>query len=236
MAGSRQVWDFTGLRAMFLNGTLKGSAEVPSTEGLIEVSASLMRRHGVEVEVLQAIAHDTDNAADPGCGDRFGDHSERDMPTACPLACDAIRLPICKSQWLRLNCTQPIFAHQHTGPCPVVAADPSSPRPDDPQALILAGFTPPRAPMGPGEEVPPPLVKVTQPLLLNGLRPAGKPRLRSPGRRQLRGLGVEARCGAPSSAATSGAAPGRGSTRIGRGRTARPGAPSARRSDTDGTS
>jgi hypothetical protein len=97
MAGSRQVWDFTGLRAMFLNGTLKGSAEVPSTEGLIEVSASLMRRHGVEVEVLQAIAHDTDNAADPGCGDRFGDHSERDMPTARPLAGDAIRLPICKS-------------------------------------------------------------------------------------------------------------------------------------------
>jgi len=43
---------------MFLNGTLKGSAEVPSTEGLIEVSASLTRRHGVEVEVLQAIAHD----------------------------------------------------------------------------------------------------------------------------------------------------------------------------------
>ena len=93
MAGSRQVWDFTGLRAMFLNGTLKGSAEVPSTEGLIEVSASLMRRHGVEVEVLQAIAHDTDNAADPWCGDRFGDHSERDMPTARPLTCDAIRLP-----------------------------------------------------------------------------------------------------------------------------------------------
>jgi hypothetical protein len=58
MADSRQVWDFAGLRAMFLNGTLKGSAEVSSTEGLIEVSASLMRRHGVEVEVLRAIDHD----------------------------------------------------------------------------------------------------------------------------------------------------------------------------------
>jgi hypothetical protein len=73
---------------------------------------------------------------------------------------------------LRLKQTQPIFARQHTGPCTVVAADPHSLRPDDPQTLILAGFTPPRAPMGPGKEAPPPLVKVPQPLLLNGLRPA----------------------------------------------------------------
>ena len=38
---------------MFLNGTLKRSPG-----GLIEVSASIMRRHGVEVEVLRAIDHD----------------------------------------------------------------------------------------------------------------------------------------------------------------------------------
>ena len=58
MADREQDWDFTGLRAMFLNGTLKRSPEVSNTEGLIEVSAALMRRHGVEVEVLRAIDHD----------------------------------------------------------------------------------------------------------------------------------------------------------------------------------
>jgi multimeric flavodoxin WrbA len=58
MADTEQNWDFTGLRAMFLNGTLKRSPEVSNTEGLIEVSASIMRRHGVEVEVLRAIDHD----------------------------------------------------------------------------------------------------------------------------------------------------------------------------------
>src|SRR5664280_3404950 len=34
-----------------------------------------------------------DEAADPWCGYRFGNHSERDMPTTRPLACDAVRLP-----------------------------------------------------------------------------------------------------------------------------------------------
>ena len=58
MADTEQNWDFTGLTAMFLNGTLKRSPEVSNTEGLIEVSASLMRRHGVEVEVLRTIDHD----------------------------------------------------------------------------------------------------------------------------------------------------------------------------------
>jgi len=60
MADTEQNWDFTGLRAMFLNGTLKRSPEVSNTEGLIEVSASIMRRHGVEVEVLREHGWETD--------------------------------------------------------------------------------------------------------------------------------------------------------------------------------
>jgi hypothetical protein len=61
--------------------------------------------------------------------------------------------------------------------------------------LRRAGYTPRRAPMGSCEELPPRLVKVPQPLLLDGLRPAGKPRRRPSGGSQLCGLGVEARCG-----------------------------------------
>src|SRR5664279_4413957 len=58
MADTEQSWDFTGLKAMYINGTLKRSPEISNTEGLIEVSASIMRRHGIEVEVLRTIDHD----------------------------------------------------------------------------------------------------------------------------------------------------------------------------------
>ena len=50
--------DFTGLRAMFINCTLKRSPELSHTQGLVDVSAGIMRKHGVEVEVVRAIDHD----------------------------------------------------------------------------------------------------------------------------------------------------------------------------------
>jgi len=49
--------DFSGLRAMYVNCTLKKSPAISNTEGLIEASAEIMRKHGVEVEVLRAIDH-----------------------------------------------------------------------------------------------------------------------------------------------------------------------------------
>jgi multimeric flavodoxin WrbA len=50
--------DFTGLRAMYLNCTLKRSPETSHTQGLVGISAAIMRKHGVEVEVLRAVDHD----------------------------------------------------------------------------------------------------------------------------------------------------------------------------------
>ncbi len=50
--------DFSGLRAMFINCTLKRSPERSHTEGLVDASAALMRKHGVEVEVRRAVDHD----------------------------------------------------------------------------------------------------------------------------------------------------------------------------------
>jgi multimeric flavodoxin WrbA len=58
MTDSDPATDFTGLRAMFINCTLKRSPEPSHTEGLVEASAALMRKHGVEVEVLRAVDHD----------------------------------------------------------------------------------------------------------------------------------------------------------------------------------
>ena len=50
--------DFSGLRALFLNCTLKRSPELSHTQGLVDISAAIMRRHGVDVEVLRAVDHD----------------------------------------------------------------------------------------------------------------------------------------------------------------------------------
>ena len=50
--------DFSGLRALFLNCTLKRSPELSHTAGLVDISAAIMRKHGVEVEVLRPIDHD----------------------------------------------------------------------------------------------------------------------------------------------------------------------------------
>ncbi|HWL98762.1 MAG TPA: NAD(P)H-dependent oxidoreductase [Nocardioidaceae bacterium] len=50
-------YDFTGLRAMYINCTLKRSPETSNTQGLVDRSVAVMRTHGVEVEVLRAIDH-----------------------------------------------------------------------------------------------------------------------------------------------------------------------------------
>ena len=51
-------WDFSGLRALFINGTLKKSPEVSNTEGLIKISRHIMEKHGVKTELIRSIDHD----------------------------------------------------------------------------------------------------------------------------------------------------------------------------------
>jgi multimeric flavodoxin WrbA len=50
--------DFSGLRAMFINCTLKRSPEPSNTQGLVDISAGIMRKQGVDVEVIRAVDHD----------------------------------------------------------------------------------------------------------------------------------------------------------------------------------
>lgn len=52
------MYDFSDLRATFLNCTLKRSPEISHTQGLVDASAAVMRRHGVDVEVVRVIDHD----------------------------------------------------------------------------------------------------------------------------------------------------------------------------------
>ena len=51
-------WDFSGLRALFLNCTLKPTPERSHTEGLLRVPQAIMEKNGVEVEMLRPVDHE----------------------------------------------------------------------------------------------------------------------------------------------------------------------------------
>ena len=51
-------WDFSDLRALFINCTLKRSPEQSHTQGLADISMEIMRRQGVTVEVIRAVDHE----------------------------------------------------------------------------------------------------------------------------------------------------------------------------------
>ena len=48
-------WDFTDLRALYVNCTLKPSPELSHTAGLLEVSAAIMELNGVTVDRVRAV-------------------------------------------------------------------------------------------------------------------------------------------------------------------------------------
>jgi multimeric flavodoxin WrbA len=50
--------DYSDLKALFINCTLKRSPEQSHTQGLMDLSEEIMRRNGVEVENIRAIDHD----------------------------------------------------------------------------------------------------------------------------------------------------------------------------------
>jgi multimeric flavodoxin WrbA len=53
-----ETYDFTGLKALFINTTLKKSPEVSNTEGLADISQKIMTKNGVQVETIRSIDHD----------------------------------------------------------------------------------------------------------------------------------------------------------------------------------
>src|SRR5579862_2747353 len=49
---------YDDLAALYINCTLKPSPQLSHTQGLIDASAAIMRRHGVRVETVRAVDHD----------------------------------------------------------------------------------------------------------------------------------------------------------------------------------
>jgi multimeric flavodoxin WrbA len=52
------TWDFTNLRALYVNCTLKPSPGVSNTQGLMDISIAIMEANGVAVEQVRAVDHD----------------------------------------------------------------------------------------------------------------------------------------------------------------------------------
>ena len=51
-------WDFSDLKALFLNCTLKRSPEQSHTQGLIDISKAILEKNGVRVEVLRPVDYE----------------------------------------------------------------------------------------------------------------------------------------------------------------------------------
>ena len=49
---------YDDLSALFFNCTLKPSPQLSHTQGLMDLSAAIMRKHGVRVETIRAVDHD----------------------------------------------------------------------------------------------------------------------------------------------------------------------------------
>jgi len=50
-------WDFSNLKALFINCTLKRSPAMSHTDGLLAISKTIMEKNGVEVDVIRAVDH-----------------------------------------------------------------------------------------------------------------------------------------------------------------------------------
>jgi len=55
---STSRWDFTDLRALFINCTLKPSPSVSNTQGLMDISIAILEANGVTVDQLRAADHE----------------------------------------------------------------------------------------------------------------------------------------------------------------------------------
>ena len=58
MTPDPERWDFSELRALFINCTLKRSPETSNTQGLVDSSRTIMERHGVATDVLRLVDHE----------------------------------------------------------------------------------------------------------------------------------------------------------------------------------
>ena len=99
-----QSTDFSGLRAVFFNGTLKRSPDVSNTEGLLRSSMELMEKHGVETELIRTIDHDIATGVYPDMREQGWQTDE--WPELFHKVKAADILVVCGPIWLGDNSSQ----------------------------------------------------------------------------------------------------------------------------------
>lgn len=69
-------FDYSNLRAIIFNCTLKKSPEKSNTQGLVDLSKSIMKRQGVNVEVIRPIDHKIATGVYPDMREQGWDYDE----------------------------------------------------------------------------------------------------------------------------------------------------------------
>jgi len=59
------TWDFSDLKALFINCTLKKSPQLSHTEGLINISKAIMEKNNISVELIRAVDYDISSGVYP---------------------------------------------------------------------------------------------------------------------------------------------------------------------------
>jgi multimeric flavodoxin WrbA len=91
-------WDFSGLRALFVNCTLKRSPAQSHTDGLADLSVAIMERNGVAVERIRAIDHDIATGVYPDMTEHGWESDE--WPALFERVMAADILVLCTPIWL----------------------------------------------------------------------------------------------------------------------------------------
>ncbi len=91
-------WDFSHLRALFVNCTLKRSPERSHTQGLADIAMEIMRRQGVTVDHLRAVDHEIATGVWPNMTEHGWERDE--WPALFERVMAADILVLCTPIWL----------------------------------------------------------------------------------------------------------------------------------------
>lgn len=91
-------WNFSDLKALFLNCTLKRSPELSHTEGLINISKAIMEKVGVTVDLLRPVDYNIASGVYPDMTEHGWDHD--DWPEIYEKVKSSDILVITSSIWL----------------------------------------------------------------------------------------------------------------------------------------
>src|ERR1700752_1350325 len=89
---SSSQWDFSHLRAIFINCTLKRSPERSHTQGLADRSIAVMERQGVHVDQIRAVDHEIATGVYPDMTERGWARDEWPEISAKVMAADILVL------------------------------------------------------------------------------------------------------------------------------------------------